>query len=66
MVPVIAIDGPSGSGKGTVTERVAARLGWRVLDSGALYRLVGQAAASTGANFDNEIEINNISRSGFL
>ena len=39
-VPVIAIDGPSASGKGTVAERVAASLGYRYLDSGALYRLV--------------------------
>jgi cytidylate kinase len=43
-VPVIAIDGPSGSGKGTIARRVAARLGWHLLDSGALYRLVGLAA----------------------
>jgi cytidylate kinase len=40
QVPVIAIDGPSGSGKGTVARRVAERLGWHLLDSGALYRLV--------------------------
>jgi len=38
-VPVIAIDGPTASGKGTVARRVADELGWRVLDSGALYRL---------------------------
>jgi len=43
-VPVIAIDGPSGSGKGTVSQRLARRLGWHFLDSGALYRLVAQAA----------------------
>jgi cytidylate kinase len=42
-VPVLAIDGPSGSGKGTVARRVAAELGWHLLDSGALYRLVGLA-----------------------
>ena len=39
LAPVIAIDGPTASGKGTVTARVAQELGWRVLDSGALYRL---------------------------
>lgn len=39
-VPVIAIDGPSGSGKGTVARLVATRLNWHLLDSGALYRLV--------------------------
>ncbi len=59
-VPVITIDGPSGSGKGTVTARVAARLGWRVLDSGALYRLVGQAASQAGVSFDNEKKISEI------
>jgi CMP/dCMP kinase len=42
-VPVIAIDGPSGSGKGTVSRRVAEALGYHLLDSGALYRLVGLA-----------------------
>jgi cytidylate kinase len=43
-VPVIAIDGPGGSGKGTVAAAVARQLGWHLLDSGALYRLVGLAA----------------------
>jgi CMP/dCMP kinase len=42
-VPVLCIDGPSGSGKGTVSRRVAGRLGWHLLDSGALYRLVALA-----------------------
>jgi cytidylate kinase len=42
---LITIDGPSGSGKGTVARRVAEQLGWHLLDSGALYRLVGLAAA---------------------
>lgn len=42
-VPVLTIDGPSGSGKGTISRRVAARLGWQLLDSGALYRLVALA-----------------------
>ena len=40
-VPVIAVDGPSGSGKGTLARAVAERLGWHLLDSGALYRIVG-------------------------
>lgn len=39
-VPIIAVDGPSGSGKGTVSRLLASRLGWHLLDSGALYRLV--------------------------
>ena len=43
-IPVITIDGPTASGKGTVAERVAAGLGFRYLDSGALYRLVALAA----------------------
>jgi len=42
--PVVTIDGPSGSGKGTVSQIVAQRLGWRFLDSGALYRLLALAA----------------------
>lgn len=42
-VSIIAIDGPSGSGKGTIARRVAERLGWHLLDSGALYRLVALA-----------------------
>ena len=44
IVPVIAIDGPSGSGKGTIARAVAAKLGWHLLDSGALYRLLTLAA----------------------
>ena len=46
--PVIAIDGPSGSGKGTIARRVASSLGWHLLDSGALYRLVALAAQQQG------------------
>jgi cytidylate kinase len=42
--PVVTVDGPSGSGKGTVSRLLAGRLGWHLLDSGALYRLVGLAA----------------------
>lgn len=46
--PVIAIDGPSGSGKGTIARRVAEALGWHLLDSGALYRLVALDAGNKG------------------
>lgn len=60
-VPVITIDGPSGSGKGTVALRVAGHLGWRLLDSGALYRLVGHAVDRAGIGFDDEIKISEIS-----
>ena len=41
---VLTIDGPSGSGKGTISRLVASRLGWHYLDSGALYRAIGVAA----------------------
>ena len=47
-VPVLTIDGPSGSGKGTVSRAVAKALGWRLLDSGALYRLVALAGLKAG------------------
>ncbi|WP_018410055.1 (d)CMP kinase [Methyloversatilis thermotolerans] len=53
-VPVIAIDGPSASGKGTVASRVAAELGFHLLDSGALYRLTAVAALRAGVGFDDE------------
>lgn len=53
MTPVITIDGPSGTGKGTVTALVAQRLGWHTLDSGALYRVLGLAAEGRGVAFDD-------------
>jgi cytidylate kinase len=49
-VPVIAIDGPSASGKGTIAERVARALGFQYLDSGALYRLVAWRALQRGVD----------------
>jgi CMP/dCMP kinase len=52
--PVIAIDGPSASGKGTVAQRVADKLGLHYLDSGALYRLVALAAMRSGVDLANE------------
>lgn len=54
MIPVITIDGPSGSGKGTISQIVAQRLGWNLLDSGALYRLLALAARQAGIPLDNE------------
>ena len=51
--PVIAIDGPSGTGKGTIAALVAERLGWHILDSGALYRVLGLAAERAGMDLDD-------------
>jgi len=53
-VPVIAIDGPSASGKGTIAAKVAAELGWHYLDSGAIYRLTALAAQRAGVSWDDE------------
>ncbi|OEY67268.1 (d)CMP kinase [Marinobacter sp. X15-166B] len=53
-VPVIAVDGPGGSGKGTITQMLARRLGWHLLDSGALYRLTALAAEQQGVSLDDE------------
>ena len=52
-VPVITIDGPSGSGKGTVSRVVARSMGWSLLDSGALYRLVALAGRRAGVRLDD-------------
>ena len=52
-VPVITIDGPVGSGKGTIARQVAESLGWRLLDSGALYRLTALAAGKQGVALDD-------------
>jgi len=54
QVPVITIDGPSGSGKGTVAALLASKLGWKFLDSGALYRLLAFAARNHGVDLTNE------------
>ncbi len=51
--PVITIDGPSGSGKGTIAQLLAGKLGWRILDSGALYRLTALSAAKQGVALDD-------------
>lgn len=52
-VPVMTIDGPSGSGKGTISRAVAKALGWSLLDSGALYRLVALAARRASTSLDD-------------
>ncbi|MCW8871696.1 MAG: (d)CMP kinase [Xanthomonadales bacterium] len=59
-VPVIAIDGPGGSGKGTIAALLAERLGWRLLDSGALYRLVAVAAMDRGIAADDEAALGSL------
>jgi cytidylate kinase len=53
LIPVIAIDGPSASGKGTVAQLVAEKLGFHYLDSGALYRIVALAAKQNNISWDN-------------
>ncbi|HED39303.1 MAG TPA: (d)CMP kinase [Chromatiales bacterium] len=62
VAPVITIDGPSGSGKGTVSRLIANHLGWHFLDSGALYRLVALAALKRQLELDNESEISLVAR----
>ncbi|QTN45218.1 (d)CMP kinase [Ectopseudomonas mendocina] len=52
--PVITVDGPSGSGKGTLCALLAKQLGWNLLDSGALYRLLAFAAGNHGIDLTNE------------
>jgi cytidylate kinase len=56
-VPVITIDGPSASGKGTIAQRVAQAFGFHYLDSGALYRLVGWIATSRGIDLERESDL---------
>ncbi|MDH5231715.1 MAG: (d)CMP kinase [Gammaproteobacteria bacterium] len=57
VVPVVTIDGPSGSGKGTVGWEVAQELGWDFLDSGAIYRLLALQAMRNNIPLDNEEEL---------
>jgi CMP/dCMP kinase len=54
VIPIITIDGPSGAGKGTISQRVAEALGWHMLDSGSLYRLTALAATLDKVALDNE------------
>ncbi len=60
--PVIAIDGPSGSGKGTIARRVAEALGYHLLDSGALYRLTALSAARKGVALDDAEGLSEVAR----
>src|SRR2546423_5197113 len=52
--PIVTIDGPSGSGKGTISRAVARQVGWHLLDSGALYRLVALAGLAAGLDSADE------------
>ena len=61
-IPVITIDGPSGSGKGTVAVRLAEKLGFTLLDSGALYRSVGIAALRGGIDLRDHQQIAELAR----
>ena len=56
-VPVVAIDGPTGSGKGAISRSLAAMLGWRLLDSGALYRSVALRASREGLGLDEPVAL---------
>jgi len=53
IAPVVTIDGPSGSGKGTISQMLARYLGWHFLDSGAIYRVAGLAALRQGIDIDS-------------
>ena len=61
-IPVITIDGPSGSGKGTIAEIVANRLGFVFLDSGALYRILGIAAHKANLELKNHTQVADLAR----
>ena len=61
-IPVIAIDGPSGAGKGTIARRVAEALGYHLLDSGALYRLTAISAAARDVALDDAEQLAAVAR----
>src|SRR5690625_4736145 len=56
-VPVITIDGPTASGKGTVAQRIAEHLGWHMLDSGALYRLAALSCLQQDIDLDDSVAV---------
>jgi len=59
-IPIITIDGPSGSGKGTISRKIASILGWKTLDSGSLYRIVAFAVRKLGLDINNESIVKNL------
>ncbi|MET0060986.1 MAG: (d)CMP kinase [Candidatus Thiodiazotropha endolucinida] len=61
--PVITVDGPSGSGKGTLAQRIAEALGWHFLDSGAIYRVLGLMVERAGIGGDNVDKIADMAKS---
>ncbi len=61
--PVICVDGPSGSGKGSLATALAERLGWRYLESGALYRVIGAVALDRGVATDDESALAGLAKS---
>ncbi len=56
-IPILTVDGPSGSGKGTIGRSVAQQLGWHFLDSGALYRILAYAAGQAGVPLEDEMAL---------
>ncbi|MDX1733896.1 MAG: (d)CMP kinase [Halioglobus sp.] len=61
-IPVITVDGPSGAGKGTIAHMLADHLGWHLLDSGALYRVTGQACLIEGVSWDDADAVTEVAR----
>jgi len=61
-VPVITVDGPSGAGKGTISHLLAKKLGWHLLDSGALYRVTAQACLIEGVSWDDPEAVTEVAR----
>jgi cytidylate kinase len=62
QVSVITVDGPSGAGKGTISHMLADELGWHFLDSGALYRVTGQACLIEGVSWDDHPAVTEVAR----
>ena len=63
LAPVICVDGPSGSGKGTLAQAIARRLGWHILDSGSLYRIVGLQAHLLGISVEDDNALEQVVKS---